>query len=132
MQAAVQATLRTALTQLETERSQVEQQIQAIRVVLDMPSSVQKSEPAPASRGRKTMSPAARKLISQRMKAKWAQRRAAAAAKVKANEQLSKKMKDLWAKRRKAMTKTDKPVAKPKLQPKLKPQPAATAVAEAK
>jgi hypothetical protein len=85
MQPTVTATLRDALTELEAEKATLDQQIAAIRLLLG-----EKKPSAPALRvvsgqpKRRTMSAAARKAISQRMREAWAKRRAAAKAKPKA------------------------------------------------
>ena len=83
MQPTVTAALRQALTALETERATVDRQIAAIRLLLGIgkPSApALRVVPKPKQR---TMSAAARKLISQRMKALWEKRRAATKAKPK-------------------------------------------------
>jgi len=81
MMASVTSTLRKALHQLERDRERIDRQIGAIRSVLDA------SGPArpPASRAtprrskpqRRPMSAAARRAVSQRMKAYWDKRKAA-------------------------------------------------------
>lgn len=71
----VNRTLRTALINLEREKSRLERQIEAIRAALNT------AAPGPARaagrrRGRrKPMSAAARAAVSRRMKAYWAKRR---------------------------------------------------------
>ncbi len=85
MQPNVAATLRMALSDLESEKATMDRQIAAIRLLLDGQSSaklprlsVVPSSPKPK---RRTMSAAARKAISRKMKAAWAKRKAAAKAK---------------------------------------------------
>ena len=72
----VTATLRTLLRHLETERQHLDHQIAAIRDVLDgatRPGSVGRlrRDTKPA---RPRMGAAARRAVSQRMKAYWAKR----------------------------------------------------------
>ncbi len=66
--------LRSALQELEHERATLDRQITALRSVLG-------TTPAPQPKGeivpRRKMSAAAKKLLSQKMKAAWAKRRAA-------------------------------------------------------
>jgi hypothetical protein len=77
----VTAALRKALQQLEAERQRLDRQIAAIRAILD--ESRDRRGRAPRGAGplpntkRRRMSVAARRAISQRMKAYWAKRRAA-------------------------------------------------------
>jgi hypothetical protein len=79
----VTATLRKALQQLEGERHRLDRQIAAIRAVLeDSGDRGRRASPSPRPRPQATrprMSVAARKAVSQRMKAYWAKRRAATA-----------------------------------------------------
>jgi len=82
----ITATLRTLLRHLEAERQHLDHQIAAIRNALDgatRPGSVGRirrgTKPA-----RPRMSPAARRAVSQRMKAYWAKRKVRAAKKGKA------------------------------------------------
>jgi len=83
MQPNVIASLRQALTDLETEKATVDRQIAAIRLVLgDGKSSAPALRVVPKPKQR-TMSAAARTLISERMKALWVKRRAAAKTKTK-------------------------------------------------
>ncbi|MBI4306768.1 MAG: hypothetical protein HY678_10660 [Chloroflexi bacterium] len=65
----VTETLRQALSKLEAERTRIDRQIAAVRTVLGATGSRN------SSRSRKALSAAARKAISQRMKAYWAKRR---------------------------------------------------------
>ncbi len=71
------AALRSALQELEHERTTLDRQITALRSVLGQT----KPTPAPQPRGeivrRREMSAAAKKLLSQKMKALWAKRKAA-------------------------------------------------------
>ena len=87
MMASVTSALRKALRQLEKERERIDRQISAIRSVLDesgtartLASLAKPSRPKPK---RREMSAAARRAVSQRMKAYW-EKRKAAAGKVKA------------------------------------------------
>ncbi len=77
----VTATLRQALRQLEVDRQGIDQQIAAIRSVLDETGRrrglTSSSTHARAKATRAPMSAAARRAVSQRMKAYWAKRRAA-------------------------------------------------------
>ena len=82
MMASVTSTLRRALRQLERERERIDRQISAIRSVLQesgttrTPASLAKPR-RPKSK-RRQMSAAARRAVSQRMKAYWEKRKAAA------------------------------------------------------
>jgi hypothetical protein len=67
----VTALLRTALRRLETERDRVDRQMGALRTVLD--SNV----PTKVSGRRRPMTAATRRVLSRRMKAYWAARKAA-------------------------------------------------------
>ncbi len=76
--------LRNALRELEQDKVQLEHQIAAIRALLGQPDGrraavVSISQKAP----RHKMSAAARKRISERMKAAWAKRKAKGQEKVK-------------------------------------------------
>ena len=73
----VQGTVRNAIQQLEAERRRIDAQITALQTALANANS-QRRVRAPGRR-RKRMGPAARRAVSQRMKAYWAKRRAAAA-----------------------------------------------------
>jgi hypothetical protein len=68
----VTALLRTALRRLETERDRVDRQMGALEMALDGVSA-----PPKGPRPRGPMSDAARRAISRRMKAYWANRKAA-------------------------------------------------------
>jgi hypothetical protein len=72
----VTAILRSALRQLETERDRVDRQVGALRAALGSDKAAAK-----ASHRRRTMSGAARRTVSRRMKAYWAKRRRAAGTK---------------------------------------------------
>jgi len=84
MQPTVTFVLRQALAALESEKATLDRQIAALRLIL---SDGKPSAPAlhvvPKPK-QHTMSAAARKLISERMKASWEKRRAAAKTKPKA------------------------------------------------
>lgn len=67
----VNATLRAALAHLESEQARLTKQIGAIRDAVQATSDGRR----PAARRRKSMSTAARRAVSQRMKAYWAKRR---------------------------------------------------------
>ena len=76
----VTKTLRKALAELQTEREKISQQIAAIQKVLAAGGS--RRRPAARRRGkraRNSMSAAARKAVSKRMKVYWAKRKAEAA-----------------------------------------------------
>ncbi len=80
MPPSVTATLRSALRQLEMERKGIDRQIAAIRAVLG-DSRGRRSPAAPlapprAKAKRPRTSAAARRAVSQRMKAYWAKRKA--------------------------------------------------------
>jgi len=83
MMASVTSTLRKALRQLERERERIDRQIGALRSVLDQPGTARTpASPARPNRPkpeRRPMSAAARRAVSQRMKAYWKERKAAAA-----------------------------------------------------
>ena len=74
-------TLRRALLELESERNRIDGQIAAIQSVLGGGGG--RRGRRPGSTGRRPMSPAARRAVSQRMKAYWAKRRAAKAKSAK-------------------------------------------------
>jgi hypothetical protein len=71
----IMKTLRTALSQLQADRARLDRQISAIHTALGGGTDGRVQQP----RRRRRMSPAARRAVSQRMKAYWAQRRAAKA-----------------------------------------------------
>ena len=73
----VQGTVRKAIQQLEAEKRRIDAQITALQTALGN-ANPQRRVRAPGRR-RKRMGPAARRAVSQRMKAYWAKRRAAAA-----------------------------------------------------
>jgi hypothetical protein len=76
--------LRAALQQLEQERAMLDRQIEGLRSVLEEPAAPSAQQPSRATIvRRRKMSAATRKLISQRMKALWGKRRAAAHTKAK-------------------------------------------------
>jgi len=77
----VTTTLRRALAELQSDRQRIERQIDAIRTILGASGRRERGRRARRSagtgrRGRRRMSAAARKAVSQRMKAYWAKRRA--------------------------------------------------------
>jgi hypothetical protein len=80
----VTVALRKALTELESQRRGLEQKITAIRAVI---GGSLDGRPSAAPRGgqrrRRRMSAEARKAVSDRMRAYWAQRRAAKGGKGK-------------------------------------------------
>ena len=82
MMASVTSTLRKALHQLEKERERIDRQITAIRSVLDESGTTRKLASLAKARRpkakRRQMSAAARRAVSQRMKAYWEKRKAAA------------------------------------------------------
>ncbi len=74
----VTSNLRKALRDLEAERHRIDRQVSAIRSVLGPSGDGRRRaiQPAPKAK-RPRMSAAARKAVSQRMKAYWAKRKAA-------------------------------------------------------
>jgi Skp family chaperone for outer membrane proteins len=83
--------LRKALRQLETEKRRIDREITAVRAALEALGDKDRGTPASSTRAkarRRRMSLAARRLVSQRMKAYWTKRRAASAkGKVKGTQQ---------------------------------------------
>lgn len=81
MTPSLKSALRKALQQLEKERERLDRQIGAIRSVLDESGTARTvASPAKANRPeakRRSMSAAARRAASQRMKAYWEKRKAA-------------------------------------------------------
>ncbi len=79
----VTTTLRKALTELEGERKRIDHQVAAIKNALTTLAGRPPREGHRAARPRKaakrSMSAAARKAVSRRMKAYWATRKAGAA-----------------------------------------------------
>jgi len=75
--------LRAALGKLQVERDRIDQQITGIQRALAVLSGTQQAKKEGPSQSRaprrQSMSTKARKALSQRMKASWAKRRAAAA-----------------------------------------------------
>ena len=74
--------LRTALQQLEAERTHLDQQVKAVSAAIealngDALVGVSDGIHSTGRSGRRTMSTAARRAVSRRMKAYWAKRRAA-------------------------------------------------------
>lgn len=72
----VTRTLQHALSQLQAERDRIDRQLRTIRAALGGDG-----RGAAARRHRRPMSAAARRAVSQRMKAYWASRRAKRAKK---------------------------------------------------
>lgn len=81
MTASVTSALRKALRQLERERERIDRQIGALRSVLDESGTAgtlaSRAKPNRPKSKRRPMSAAARRDVSQRMKAYWKKRRAA-------------------------------------------------------
>jgi hypothetical protein len=76
----VMAPLRKALGQLEAEQQRIDREIAAVRAALEALGDRGRRTPAPPTRvkaRRRGMSLAARRAVSQRMKAYWAKRRTA-------------------------------------------------------
>ena len=74
------APLRKALGQLETEKQRINREIAAVRAALKALRDTGPGTPASSARAqasRRGMSAAARRAVSQRMKAYWAKRRVA-------------------------------------------------------
>ena len=82
MMASVTSTLRNALRQLEKDRERIDRQIRALRSVLDESGPTRPlaslATPRRSNPTRRPMSAAARRAVSQRMKAYWEKRKAAA------------------------------------------------------
>lgn len=81
----VMAILRKAVRELEAERARIDRQLAGLQSVLGDPDSTRGRVARVAPRGhaprrRRGTSAAARRAISKRMKAYWAKRKAAAAA----------------------------------------------------
>ena len=81
------APLRKALRQLEAEQQRIDREMAAVRAALEALGDRGRRTPAPPTRAkvprRRRMSAAARRAVSQRMKAYWAKRRA---VKIKGSE----------------------------------------------
>lgn len=78
------APLRKALRQLETEKQRIDREMRAVHAALEALGDTGRRASASFTRGkarRRGMSAAARRAISQRMKAYWAKRRAVSAKK---------------------------------------------------
>jgi len=76
------APLRKALRQLGAEKQRIDREIMAVRAALEALGGKSRGTPASATRAkarRRRMSPAARRAVSQRMKAYWAKRRGGSA-----------------------------------------------------
>ena len=74
------ASLRKALRQLETEKRRIDCEITAVRAALEALGDKGRGTPASSTRAKargRRMSAAARRAVSQRMKAYWAKRKAA-------------------------------------------------------
>lgn len=77
----ISKTLRRSLAELRGERTRLDQQISAIETALGALGRGGRGRTASGMpRQRRPMNPAARKALSQRMRAYWAKRRAAKAA----------------------------------------------------
>lgn len=78
----ISKTLRRSLAELRSERTRLDQQISAIETALGALGGRGGRGRAASSkpRQRRPMNPAARKALSQRMRAYWAKRRAAKGA----------------------------------------------------
>lgn len=70
----ITVTLRRALTKLSSQKQRLDRQISAIETALGALGGAPQAAGAP--RGRRRMSPAARRAIGKRMKAYWAKRKA--------------------------------------------------------
>jgi hypothetical protein len=75
----VRKPLQSALSRLKAEKGRIDRQIEAIEGVLRMNGSQPEAVRHQVSRkqGRKSMSAAARRAVSRRMKAYWAKRKGA-------------------------------------------------------
>ena len=76
----ISKTLRRSLTELRSERTRLDQQISAIETALGALGGRGGRAASGKPRQRRPMNPAARKALSQRMRAYWAKRRAAKGA----------------------------------------------------
>ena len=76
----ISKTLRRSLTELRNERTRLDQQISAIETALGTLGGRGGRAASGKPRQRRPMNPAARKALSQRMRAYWAKRRAAKGA----------------------------------------------------
>ena len=75
------APLRKALRQLEAEKQCIDHQIATVRAALKVLGDMGRGTPPSPTRGKarwRRMNAAARRAVSQRMKAYWAKRKAAA------------------------------------------------------
>jgi hypothetical protein len=79
----ITTTLRKALGKLTSQKARLDRQIAAIETALGVLGGSQRANGA---RGGRRMSAAARRAIGKRMKAYWAKRKAAAAAKGKTSK----------------------------------------------
>ncbi len=80
----ITVTLRRALTKLSSQKQRLDRQISALETAL---GALGGAPQAGAPRGRRRMSPAARRAIGRRMKAYWAKRKAdASRGKAKASK----------------------------------------------
>ena len=75
----ISRTLRQALAKLDSEKQKIERQASAIRTLLGTTDG----RSAVRVRRRRKMSPAARRAVSQRMKAYWAARKGKGKSKAK-------------------------------------------------
>ena len=83
------APLRKALGKLEAQRHRIDQQILAVRAALEALDDKNRRFSAGSYRAkarRRGMSAAARRAVSQRMKAYWARRRASVKSKAKGTQ----------------------------------------------
>ena len=76
----ISKTLRRSLAELRSERTRLDQQISAIETALGALGGRRGRAASGMPRRRRPMNPAARKALSQRMRAYWAKRRAAKGA----------------------------------------------------
>ena len=74
----LKATLTKALRQLETERANLDRQMEGVKAVLGISGDGNSSRVRTRAVRTRTMSAAAKKRVSQRMKKYWAERRKAA------------------------------------------------------
>lgn len=70
-----QRLLELVLRGLESERARVEEEIRQVKARLGHRGPAPKGASRPAGRKRRRMSPAARKAVSERMRAYWAKRK---------------------------------------------------------
>ncbi len=81
----VTATLRRAMQSLQSERNRIDEKLRAVQTALGVGTNSHSGSNShrPTSSRRRRMSPAARRVLSKRMKAYWAAKRKGKAIKAK-------------------------------------------------